>query len=320
VSGFRSIGLIFRRVKGSAASNPIDPDHSAGVYYLEIGESRIGQLWGIVMSSSVPKNTLTNGDGQAETSTEDLANPASQTKTAGQTSSIVEEPFKPSKRAPLAVLTVMDDGQKTGQIIRIRNSKFWVGRSEGNLLFPDDHQISARHISISKENVNGSYRLVIADLQSRNGLFVKVSRAPLEVNAEVILGRGRYRLEMVDGDSDGAFGSSTDLLHDALTELEEGSKQLVFYELLTRGIGDKLSLEEGEYWVGRTADCAVRRPTDTFLADKHAVIKKSARGVWMIENNQSINGIWLRTMKLTIDCNQQCEFRIGEQIFHIRFG
>lgn len=108
-----------------------------------------------------------------------------------------EQPFRPTVRPASANLTVYDDGSSTGELFRLRHDRFIIGRTEGDLQFPDDEQISKRHIALSRQLVSGEFRWVITDLQSRNGLFVRVNKAPLNHLSEVLIGSGRYRLEIV---------------------------------------------------------------------------------------------------------------------------
>src|SRR5436190_8994371 len=49
--------------------------------------------------------------------------------------------YRPTVRAPVAILTVFDDGKSDGEVIRIRGERFVIGRSEGDLLLPHDGRI-----------------------------------------------------------------------------------------------------------------------------------------------------------------------------------
>lgn len=52
-------------------------------------------------------------------------------------------PYRPTVRPPMAILVVFDDGRTDGEIIRIRDHRFIIGRSEGDLVIPFDGRISA---------------------------------------------------------------------------------------------------------------------------------------------------------------------------------
>jgi hypothetical protein len=114
-------------------------------------------------------------------------------------------PFRPTARTPLAVLTVFDDGKTEGEIIRIRDHRFIIGRTEGDLRIPIDGRISARHVEITHQVVGGLHRWVITDLQSTHGLYVRVSKTPLANKAEFLVGNGRFRFDAAYTDA-GATG------------------------------------------------------------------------------------------------------------------
>ena len=104
-------------------------------------------------------------------------------------------PFRPTARPPVAMLTVFDDGKTDGEVIRIRDHRFIIGRTEGDLCIPLDGRMSARHVEITHQVVGGLHRWVVTDLQSTHGMFVRVSRTVLADRAEFLVGNGRYRFD-----------------------------------------------------------------------------------------------------------------------------
>src|SRR6201999_4123782 len=46
--------------------------------------------------------------------------------------------FRPTGRPPVALLTVQDDGRNEGEVIRIRQPRFVIVRTEGCLVIPID--------------------------------------------------------------------------------------------------------------------------------------------------------------------------------------
>jgi hypothetical protein len=67
------------------------------------------------------------------------------------------------------ILTVFDDGKMDGEVIRLREPRFVIGRTEGDLRFPLDGRISARHLEMTHQVVGGLHRWVVTDLQSTHG-------------------------------------------------------------------------------------------------------------------------------------------------------
>src|SRR4051812_29154747 len=80
-----------------------------------------------------------------------------QDATAGPTSSPAApvgagrpaSPYRPTLRPPVPVLVVCDDGRADGEVIRLRDQRFVIGRAEGDLRFPLDGRMSPRHVEIT---------------------------------------------------------------------------------------------------------------------------------------------------------------------------
>jgi len=108
-------------------------------------------------------------------------------------------PYRPTLRPPVALLTVFDDGKNDGEVIRIRDQRFVIGRTEGDLKIPIDGRISAHHVDITLQAIGRIHRWVVTDLQSTHGMFVRVSRAVLSDRSEFLVGNGRYRFETPQG-------------------------------------------------------------------------------------------------------------------------
>ncbi len=105
------------------------------------------------------------------------------------------QPYRPTARPPVPILTVHDDGRTEGEAIRLRDARFVIGRTEGDLRFPLDGRMSARHVEITYQLIDGAHRWIVTDLQSMHGLFVRVSRTVLADKAEFLVGSGRYRFD-----------------------------------------------------------------------------------------------------------------------------
>src|SRR5271165_5341487 len=73
--------------------------------------------------------------------------------------------YRPSLRPSMALLYVLDDGDDSGEIVRLRANSFLIGRVEGNLTIPHDGGISGRHVEISRRYENGEHGWFLKDLQ-----------------------------------------------------------------------------------------------------------------------------------------------------------
>ena len=234
-----------------------------------------------------------------------------------------EQPYRPTVRPAAAILIMCDDGENTGEVFRLRSDRFIIGRTEGDLQLPDDEQISSRHVALTRQVISGATRWVVTDLQSRNGLFVRVGKAPLPHLAEVLIGSGRYRLDLMQQAAAETAAFADVNMRPAATrgfdnKLPVGSEMLT--EVLAGGSGARYVLNRDLYWIGADSDCEVCRSHDPFVSGKHACLVRSPKGTWIIQNNNTINGIWLRMPQIVLEQGKKCEFQIGEQRFRLRYG
>jgi pSer/pThr/pTyr-binding forkhead associated (FHA) protein len=229
-------------------------------------------------------------------------------------------PFRPTARPPLALLTVCDDGEDDGEIIRIRTGRFIVGRTHGDLKIPFDHRMSSRHVEITHQLVGGSHRWVLTDLQSRHGLFVRVRRALLTDGAEFLVGRGRYRLDVPEPEreelrKDLAARPDSSETH-GLSEGAGSFRPPALTELLGKEIGNRVLLVKPEYWIGSDTVCAICRADDPYCEPRHARVYCDERAQWFADHNKSQNGLWLRMSQVKLD--GAIQFQIGEQRFRLK--
>lgn len=224
-------------------------------------------------------------------------------------------PFRLTARPPVPILTVFDDGKIDGEVIRLREPKFVIGRTEGDLRFPLDGRMSTRHVEITHQLVGGLHRWVMTDLQSTHGMFVRVSKTALADKAEFLVGNGRYRFDANQPET----AATTDQVPSAPSTGKthgwvEGSvpfRMPALTELLGREIGNRILLVKGEYWIGSDPTCHVSRPDDPFCEARHVRLYRSAKGVWKAEHVKTQNGLWLRMSQLNVDAMVQ--FQVAEQ-------
>jgi FHA domain len=229
-------------------------------------------------------------------------------------------PFRPTARPPVAVLTVFDDGKNDGEIIRIRDPRFTIGRTEGDLRIPVDGRISSRHVEITLQPIAGLHRWVVTDLQSTHGLFVRVSRTVLNDRPEFLVGNGRYRFETrrgmaeatVDQDGEPArFGQTR-----GWGESPSPFPAPAVTEMLGNEIGDRILLIKAEYWIGSDPTCAICRSDDPFCEPRHVRLFRGSRGGWHAEHEKTLNGLWMRMAQIVVDSTVR--FQIGERRFQIK--
>jgi pSer/pThr/pTyr-binding forkhead associated (FHA) protein len=225
-------------------------------------------------------------------------------------------PYHPTARPPVALLTVLDDGRTDGELIRIRADRFVIGRSEGDFRLPHDMQVSARHVEILRYRIGDRYRWVITDLQTPNGLFIRVSRTALADQAEFLVGSGRYRFEAVKSDLLGSSDSFPSTSTRPPAADPSAARQPAIVELAGDKTLFRFPLTGREYWIGRDSACAICRANDPFVEARHACLSRDGNDAWHARNNKSANGLWYRVPQITVD--EACLFQIGEQRFRLR--
>lgn len=226
------------------------------------------------------------------------------------------QPDRPLERPPLGMLCVLDDGQADGEWVRLRADRTVIGRADGDVRIPHDGLLSSRHAEITRQRSAQGYSWLLTDLGSTNGTFVRVSSSVLKHESEVLVGRSRFRFEAA------APSAAAAPVNQGATRAwsnEPGRAPVAaLVELGPAGPVQRLALTLAEYWIGRDARaCAVARPDDALLNARHARLYRDARGQWHVDNNKSLNGVWLRiTEPMTL--GGACQFRLGEQRFLFR--
>jgi pSer/pThr/pTyr-binding forkhead associated (FHA) protein len=236
-------------------------------------------------------------------------------------------PFRPVRRPPMAVLTVMDDGKEEGELVRIRSDKIVIGRTEGNILIPHDPLMSGRHAEISRVAEKGRYRWFLTDLQSTNGTYVRVTSALLKHGQEMLIGTRRYRFHAAPQGAallgpGGATGGQP--VAGGAPQGTQGWQNVspndlipALIEVVPQGEGPRYLLSRPENWIGRDLGlCSVALANDPMVSPRHARIHSDAKGRWFVENAGSVNGLWIRITRLPIDNAGQ--FQLGEQRFALR--
>ncbi|MCH7994121.1 MAG: FHA domain-containing protein [Planctomycetes bacterium] len=224
-------------------------------------------------------------------------------------------------------MIALDDGSSdSGQEWRIRMSRFIIGRTAGDALIPHDVDISGEHAEINCLEQDGGYQWQLRDLKSTNGTFLRVQRLVLRNGKEILLGGRRYVFRqpgiVVDGAAAPALQQSPGaritqqfgrVPSDAALQL---TPRLV--ELTADGDGREFFLGEEASWIGsNAAECRLVVPGDPFIDPRHARFYKDSRGRWVVEDCQSLNGVWVRVEHVPLD--NASEFQLGGQRFRFRY-
>jgi pSer/pThr/pTyr-binding forkhead associated (FHA) protein len=223
---------------------------------------------------------------------------------------------RPVIRPAMALLCILDDGKAEGEWVRLRNEVTVIGRTDGDIRIPHDGSISGRHAQLVRQRVGGGYRWVLSDLQSSNGTFVRMGKTLLRHEDEIIIGAGRYRFEEGAKSVNEGAGSKGNTQSWGGTPVNAFVPSLV--EIAPAGAAGRVSLTLPEYWIGRDIQtCTIARPDDLLVSERHGRLYRDSERKWHLENNKSINGIWL-CIREPLPIGGGCQFRMGEQRFLFR--
>lgn len=222
-----------------------------------------------------------------------------------------EETYRPARRPPMPILTVLDDGAvEEGEHIRIRKESFVIGRSAGDLTIPFDPTMSARHAEIRlTTDRSGQRQWMLHNLESVNGTFVRVATAALGDDTIVILGSKRFRLEQPAAEETAARVGDTF----RLDQPAAGQAWPLLVESAGGPKGLRLPLTAGHVTIGRKGGGCGIQIDDPLLAPVHAELFIDTGGTWKISGRKTRNGVWVNTAVAPLaSC---CFFQCGEQRF-----
>lgn len=224
--------------------------------------------------------------------------------------------YRPSRRPPVPILRILDDGQRSAESIRIRKSPFLIGRMEGDLTFPLDSGISGRHAELCLGQKHGQPCWQLRDLDSTNGTFVRAARAILAHNQILLLGSRCYVFDM--GTPTPASPAFPPGHVQATSQWQAVSSQPsattpALVERTGSSPGTRHPLSPAGSTLGRNAgECNVCLD-DPLVDPCHANLFRDGKGRWCIEDAKSLNGVWVQVDEIYFLKNGY--FQCGEQRF-----
>ena len=189
-------------------------------------------------------------------------------------------------------------------------------------MIPHDAGISGRHAEIGRRVADDRYRWYLRDLASTNGTFVRTLRAVLLDGQEFLIGGMRFRFDL-DECQDEPGGSprkrrSPSLVRGRPLRNAESSDPATpsLVEIGPSGEETDHRLSDPETWIGSDAEQCGIVVDQPYVSPRHALVKNTRRGRWVIENVRSRDGTWLRIHE--IELGRGAQFQCGEQRFSIR--
>jgi len=198
-----------------------------------------------------------------------------------------------------AKLVRIHGGGGDGTEYSIGDSSQFIGRKNGEMLFPDDGYISPRHAEFF---VDGQ-RLFVRDEDSLNGIFLRIKiRVPLVDGDVFMAGEELLRVELgeprgvaIDGEQTHFFGSPRPQSFLRVRQLLEGGTHGLCHYV------DGLSVT-----VGREGT-DLEFPNDRFISGRHCAVERDEDEIFLVDCD-SRNGTYLKVQDTT-------ELRHGDFVF-----
>lgn len=229
--------------------------------------------------------------------------------------------YRSLTRPSMAVLTALDDGStQDGESWRLRRTRTTIGRVSGEIVIPHDPDISGEHAQIVQRSQSEGSQWQLVDLNSTNGTFLRVSGIVLRSGKEILVGSRRF----VFSDPGPATGTAAPAGDARQTRRQEGPGLMNLLNLGPRLIEQTADGDDREFplqhdggIIGRDPRCcAIAFTDDPFLDPQHARIRKDKRGRWIMDDLNTVNGVWIRVSQVPLDAST--EFMIGGQRFRFR--
>lgn len=222
-------------------------------------------------------------------------------------------------RPSLRLTRLGRDGRELSQ--NVIYDTFDIGRTEGNLVLPDDPTLSPRHVRILREGAQWS----LIDLRSTNGTYLRVRNDSGGESREGVrlvhgttfwVGHQLLRFEILGRSGLAALRTEDDTLTAGADETDIRARVV----LCSRSglVLDAVYLR-GEFVIGRETGQMVF-PTDGFLSRRHAVIRQEdGQGIYRLYDLGSSNGTFVR-IQGDAELLHRDQIRVGDQVFRAEWS
>jgi pSer/pThr/pTyr-binding forkhead associated (FHA) protein/RNA polymerase subunit RPABC4/transcription elongation factor Spt4 len=220
--------------------------------------------------------------------------------------------FSGVQAAGIAKLVVVKADTGDGLAYQLSGTEHIVGRTDGAILFPDDPLLSPRH-------ANFFYRdgkLMVHDEGSQNGVFIRV-HAPtrIESGAAFLIGEQLLQIEALAPD----FGPQPDAEGTYFyASPKRASKMRLIQRLRGGDIGLIVRARGDSVTLGREGN-DVNFPDDPFISGRHAEVAITPDGAFVITDQGSKNGTFVRIAGDTPLVHGDYVF-VGQQLLRVEIA
>jgi len=186
-----------------------------------------------------------------------------------------------------------------GMSYHLNSTQHVAGRTDGPIVFAEDHWLSPTHANFLYENG----KLLVRDENSLNGVFVSVKH-PLAVRPGTVFMAGEqvFRVESVAPIDDAAEPDGTFFF----SSPHQNSAFRVVQILEGGGDGMVVNARDTEVLIGRE-NCDMNFPNDPFISGSHVKVEH-ADGVLNVVDQKSKNGTFVKI-------DRERELSHGEYLF-----
>ncbi len=212
------------------------------------------------------------------------------------------------------LVIVSRDGSE-GEAFPFVGQMMTIGRTHGDLLFPEDPFLSPVHVRLQMTEAG---KILLVDAGTTNGVYLKIrGHSPVYPGDHFMVGHQLLRLENLDGqvqetpaglDGTRMFGTPLQPAWGRLTQVGRGGMA-----------GDKFYLRGARVVIGRE-DGDLTFPNDPYVSREHASLRLEINGAAMavyLEDLESANGTYVR-IRGSAELSAMDTFRVGDQILRLR--
>jgi pSer/pThr/pTyr-binding forkhead associated (FHA) protein len=216
---------------------------------------------------------------------------------------------EPKVQAAARLIAILKDGSD-GRVYPLAAEQSDIGRSEGDVILPDDPYLSPRHARLKSRGGN----FVLSDLDSVNGTYIRI-REPVELadGDMILIGQQVLRFEVLsDGETPLGPASLQGVLVFGTPEVPRIAR---LHQYTTEGVGrDVHYLYRDETVLGRENGDIVFTD-DPFLSRRHASITiDRANKRYVLRDLSSSNGTSIR-FHGERELVHGDQFRVGRHLF-----
>jgi pSer/pThr/pTyr-binding forkhead associated (FHA) protein len=217
--------------------------------------------------------------------------------------------------APQPRLVIVSRDGTEGEAFPFAGTMMTIGRTHGDLLFPEDPFLSPVHVRLQMTDHG---KILLVDAGTTNGVYLRIEgTSPVYPGDHFMVGHQLLRLENLDGqvqetpagfDGTRMFGTPLQPAWGRLTQVGRGGMA-----------GDKFYLRGARVVIGRE-DGDLTFPNDPFVSREHASLRLEIHGAAMavyLEDFDSANGTYVR-IRGSAELGSMDTFRVGDQILRLR--